>query len=303
MSSENSHVMRGAKSERTVEIALARDGVIRRGEHVVVACSGGPDSVALAAILAAVARRLALRLTLAHVNHGLRPSAWQDEAVVLRVSAALGLSVRIARLATARADEATLRDVRYGALLEIAREVGAGAVATAHTAEDQTETLLLALFRGTGAQGLAGIAARRELGSGVTLCRPLLRWKHASLCEYCQVRALPYALDPSNGDPAYRRNAVRAALDSLRPAFPGLDAAVSRTAHLISAELAGGDRADLRQRVRKVLRENDALRDVDFEHVEAAVRALEANRSGTFYMNAEADLTITSGEISVRRPR
>lgn len=293
--------MRGAKSERAIQIAVGRDGMFWRGEHVVVACSGGADSVALAAILAAIAPELELRLSLVHVHHGLRHSAWQDEAVVLRVGAALGIAVRVLALAGVRKDEASLREARYEALLAAARALGAGAVATGHTAEDQTETVLLALFRGSGPDGLAGIAPRRPLGAGVELCRPLLRWDHDALTTYCHLAGLPYAIDPSNGDLAYRRNAVRSALGALRPAFPGLDQAVARTAELLGAEQTGEDRAALRQRVRAALRENDALRNVDFEHVEAAVRALEAGSSGRFFMNTEVELTIREGEIFVLR--
>lgn len=289
--------MRGAKAQRASELHVERDGGLRPGEHVVVACSGGPDSVALAAILASVASKLGLKLVLGHVNHGLRRSAWQDEAVVLRAGAALNLPVRVAALEPHRSDEASLRAARYDALVAMARATGSSVVATAHTAEDQTETLLLALFRGTGPEGLAGMPLRRELAEGVDLARPLLRLDHAELARYCHLNALPYALDPSNADAAYRRNAVRLALEALRPAFPGLDQAVSRTAELLAGELAGAGRAGLRQRVRAALRENDALRDVDFGHVEAAVRALESAGSGHFHMSAAVDMHIERGRI------
>ncbi|MFN2528691.1 MAG: tRNA lysidine(34) synthetase TilS [Candidatus Baltobacteraceae bacterium] len=303
MSNGNSPVMRGAKSERALEIAARRDGGFVRGEHVVVACSGGPDSVALAGILAAIAPRLELRLTLAHINHAVRPSAWQDEAVVLAAGAALGIPVKVAGLPGERKDEASLREARYEALLEVAERAGGGVVATAHTAEDQTETVLLALFRGTGPEGLGGIAARRALGDGIDLVRPLLRWDHQALANYCHLAALPYAIDPSNAKREYRRNAVRSALQALRPSFPGLDQAVARTAELVGAEQAGEDRATLRQRVREALRESDGLRNVDFEHVEAAVRALQSGSSGRFFMNSEVELTICGGQISVSKSR
>ncbi|MDQ6929400.1 MAG: tRNA lysidine(34) synthetase TilS [Candidatus Eremiobacteraeota bacterium] len=293
--------MRGAKSERAIELAVERDGTVLRGERCVIACSGGPDSVALAAVLCATAPTLDLQLTIAHVNHGVRASAWQDEAVVLRVAAALGLAVRIAALPGERKDEAGLREARYSALAEIAVELGADVIATGHSAEDQTETVMLALFRGTGPDGIAGIPARRSLSPGIDLIRPLLRFDHASLAGYCRLRALPYALDPTNADTAYRRNAVRAALEALRPAFPGLDAAVSRTAGLLGAERSGEDRAGLRLRVRAALRENDALRDVDFTHVEAAVRALESGGSGRFFMSAGVEMMIEGGRLAVRK--
>lgn len=242
-------------------------------------------------------------MTLGHVNHSLRGSAWQDEAVVLRVAAALDLPARIVALAPHRLNEAELRAGRYDALASMAAAAGAAVVATGHTAEDQTETVLLALFRGTGPDGLAGIPARRQLAPGVDLARPLLRLDHAELARYCHLNALPYALDPTNADPVYRRNAVRTALEALRPAFPGLDQAVSRTAELLSAEREQDGRALLRRRVRDALRENDALRDVDFEHVEAAVRALESNGSGRFFMSAHVEIQIAKGEIEVRKRR
>ncbi|HEY5341333.1 MAG TPA: ATP-binding protein, partial [Candidatus Aquilonibacter sp.] len=108
--------MRGAKPEATIEQAIERDGVIGRGERVAIACSGGADSVALAAALAAVRVSMELDLVLAHVNHATRASAWQDECVVLRIGAAFGLPVRIAALDAGPHDEATLRDARYATL-------------------------------------------------------------------------------------------------------------------------------------------------------------------------------------------
>lgn len=293
--------MRGAKAQRASELHVERDGALRPGERVLVACSGGPDSVALAAILASVAPKLDLTLTLGHVNHSLRESAWQDEAVVLRVGAALNVPVRIAALAPHRADEAALRAARYDALAAMARASASSVVATAHTAEDQTETLLLALFRGTGPDGLAGMPVRRALADGIDLTRPLLRLDHAGLARYCQLYALPYALDPTNADLAYRRNAVRRALEALRPAFPGLDRAVSRTAELLAADAGGTPRAGLRRRVRAALRENEALRDVDFGHVEAAVRALETDGSGRFHMSPGVELRVERDRIEVEK--
>ena len=295
--------MRGAKAQRASELHVERDGALRPGERVLVACSGGPDSVALAAILASVAPKLGLALTLGHVNHSLRDSAWQDEAVVLRIAAALNVPVRVTALAPHRADEAALRAARYDALVAMARATQSSVVATAHTAEDQTETLLLALFRGTGPDGLAGMPVRRALAEGVDLARPLLRLDHAALARCCHMAALPYALDPTNADAAYRRNAVRAALQGLRPAFPGLDRAVSRAAELLAADLAGSRRSGLRRRVRAALRENEALRDVDFGHVEAAVRALESAGTGRFHMSSGVELRVERDRIEVEKRR
>ena len=293
--------MRGARPERAIERGLEQDGVVREGEHVLIACSGGSDSVGLAALLHAIRKPLRLRLTLAHVNHGIRASAWQDEAVVLRLGAALGIPVRVAALRARRRDEAALRDARYDALAALAGECGASAVATAHNAEDQTETVLLALFRGTGAQGLAGMPARRELAPGIELARPLLRVPRREIRDYVQQAGLPYAVDPTNAHLLLRRNAVREALAALRPLFPGLDAAVARAAHLVGEELEGSRKAGLRRQVRERLREHQALLGVDFAHVEAAVRALERGSSGRFAMAPGVEVAIENGELTVHR--
>jgi tRNA(Ile)-lysidine synthase len=293
--------VRGSRPERAIEQAVEQSGVIRKGDRVVIACSGGSDSVGAAAVLHAVQKPLELQLTLAHVNHGVRPSAWQDEAVVLRTSAALGIPLKTVALRVDRRDEATLRDARYDALVRVARECGAHVVASGHNAEDQTETVLLALFRGTGPQGLAGMPARRALADGIELARPLLRYPRAEIREYVQISGLPFSIDPTNADRTLRRNAVREALAALRPLFPGLDAAVARAAHVVGDELVHAPQAALRKQVRQTLQEHQALRGVDFDHVEAAVRALERGASGRFAMGAGVELTIENGELTVHR--
>jgi tRNA(Ile)-lysidine synthase len=243
------------------------------GEPVVVACSGGPDSVALASVLDRIAREREIPLVIAHVNHGVRESAWQDEAVVLSIAARLGRPVKIAALDGVAADEASLREARYAELARIARENGARTIATAHTAEDQTETVLLALFRGTGPDGLGGMPAERPLAGDLRLIRPLLRAGHDELRAELARSGLPYALDPTNEDARYRRSAVRAALVALREEFPGLDRAVARCAEILRAERDGDPRALERRALRERLRDEGLLRDIPFERIEAALTA------------------------------
>lgn len=295
--------MRGTHPERAIEQAVEQSGVIRKGDTVLVACSGGSDSVGAAAILQAISKPMHLDVTCAHVNHGVRASAWQDEAVALRVSAGLGIPVRTIALRPERTDEATLRDARYEALVNAARDCGANVIVTGHNAEDQTETVLLALFRGTGPLGVAGMPARRELAAGVDLARPLLRFARSEIRAYAQSAGLPFSVDPTNADTIFRRNAVREALAALRPLFPGLDAAVARTAQVVADELLDVPQAALRRQVREALREHQALRGVDFEHVEAAVRALERGGSGRFAMAPGVELTIENGALTVHRGR
>ncbi|MBV9333479.1 MAG: tRNA lysidine(34) synthetase TilS [Candidatus Eremiobacteraeota bacterium] len=290
--------MRGAHPEREVERTLERSDVVAGGERVLIACSGGPDSVALAAAMHGVAPRRQFSLHLGFVNHGTRASAWQDECIVLQLAADLALPLQIAVLEESGATEEALRVARYDALAEMAKRTGCSAVVTAHHAEDQSETVLLALLRGTGPVGLRGMEGRRSLTTAIDLARPLLKIPSERLRAYCHARALPYAVDPSNSQTTLRRNAVRDALAALRPLFPGLDAAVARAADVAAAEREDSPRARLRGAVREELRKETELRDIDFLHVEEAVRALENGRTGTFHMKAGVALRIEGGTIT-----
>jgi tRNA(Ile)-lysidine synthase len=290
--------VRGARPEREVEATIERAGLLCEGKRVLVACSGGPDSVALAAALQSVAPRVGAEISLAHVNHGVRSSAWQDECIVLQLGTALGVSLQIVALRSQTSDEARLRLARYRALANVARALRCSVIATAHHAEDQTETVFLALLRGSGLAGLSGMPARRSLEPGLDLVRPLLGVTPDRLRAYCHARALPYAVDPTNSNTGRRRNAVREALTSLRPLFPALDRAVARAADVIAQEESDSPRARLRRSVRDRFAADADLCDIDFAHVEAAVRALESGRSGTYFMKSGIGLRVEGGSIA-----
>ena len=289
--------MRGAQPQREVEAAIERSGALHPGERVAIACSGGADSMALASALHALAQRIPLTLRLAHVNHGTRPSAWQDECIVLELAARLDMPVDVLPLDGADANEAHLRDARYALLAANARKYECTAIVTAHHAQDQSETVFLALLRGTGIDGLSGMPARRALADGIAIARPLLGVDADALLAYCHTLMLPYAVDPTNADVRHRRNAVREALTALRPHFPGLDRAVARAAEVLGEELEGSRRAELRRRVRERFAEESDLCDVDFAHVEEAVRAMEMGRTGTFLMKSGLALRIERGAM------
>jgi tRNA(Ile)-lysidine synthetase-like protein len=290
--------VRGAHPERDVERAIELGGGVRRGERVLIACSGGPDSVALAAAMHAVTKRLRLTIWAAFVNHGRRTSAWQDECVVLQIAAQLEIPLEIVALEAGAGNEQHLRNARYAALIDAAKRRKCDVVATAHHAEDQSETVILALLRGTGPAGLRGMRCRRPLAPGLTLARPVIGVSSQSLRAYCHARALPYAVDPTNAESGLRRNAVREALATLRPLFPGLDAAVARAAEVVAGERDATPRAELRRAVRAQFASEEDLRDVDFVHVEAAVRAIEAGRTGTFQMKPGIALRIEKGTVA-----
>jgi tRNA(Ile)-lysidine synthase len=260
--------MRGARPERALDAIVRRTLHPDAGGRVCVACSGGPDSVSLASLVDRIAREDDYGVVLAHVDHGRRASALQDEAVVLSVGARLGRPVAIARPAISADDEASLRKGRYAALYALAIEHACTIVVTAHSAEDQTETVLLALFRGTGLDGLAGMPQRRPLGPGVDLVRPLLRVSRAELATELRRSALPYVLDPTNADTRYRRNAIRSHLATLRSDFPHLDRAVARCAAIVRDELDRTPEAARRRVLRERLRSAGKLRDVTLDEIE-----------------------------------
>jgi tRNA(Ile)-lysidine synthase len=191
---------------------------------LVVAVSGGPDSVALTRAVAAARRPgAAAPLVLAHLNHQLRGAESDaDEDFVAALHAELvsaGVpSVQLCRhridvAAKARAEganvEAVARQLRYRWLAGVARDHGVSWVATGHTADDQAETVLHRLLRGTGLQGLRGIAARRRLETGVGVMRPLLRTTRAEVLAALVAWGQPYRVDSSNSDPRYTRNRIR----------------------------------------------------------------------------------------------
>ena len=188
---------------------------------LVVAVSGGPDSVALLRALLAV-RASTLPLIVAHLNHQLRGAESDaDEAFVVRLhtllsGAAPNLTLRTARLdmaALARTEadnlEAVARTARYRWLAEVARESGTRWIATGHTANDQAETVLHRLLRGTGMQGLRGIAERRPLDDSIAVVRPLLRATRADVEAYLRHLGQECREDSSNSDPCFTRNRIR----------------------------------------------------------------------------------------------
>jgi tRNA(Ile)-lysidine synthase len=287
--------MRGAHPERRLEALVAESLTLGPGETLLVACSGGPDSVALGALAARAAEAAGAVVVLGHVNHGLRPGAWQDEGVVAALGAALGLRTLSVGVEPGGSDEAALREARYPALAALARAAGAARIATAHHARDQAETVLMALFRGTGPDGLAGMPPARPLEDGLTLVRPLLRVDPADLLAYCRSEHLPYARDPSNADPAYRRNAVRAALDLLRETYPHLDEAVARCAELVRDERGGTPRARLREGLRAAIAAGGTLDDVTMERVDAAVSLIERGGTGRVHLGPGVEVRVERG--------
>jgi tRNA(Ile)-lysidine synthase len=182
------------------------------GELGVVAVSGGADSVALLRALV----ECGAKVVIGHVNHQLRGDESDgDEAFVMELGEQLKVSVRTMRGTVPAGNmESEARRVRYEWLANLAVEVGAGWMATGHTADDQAETVLHRLIRGTGLQGLRGIAPVRE-----NILRPLLALPRTDLLEYLATLNQPYRTDSTNADPAFTRNRIRAELLPLLRTF------------------------------------------------------------------------------------
>jgi tRNA(Ile)-lysidine synthase len=201
---------------------------------VLVALSGGPDSLALAAATAFEAPRAGLRAGAVVVDHGLQEGSADVAARAAGQARELGLDPVVVKTVTVGAEggpEAAARTARYAALAEAATELGAAAVLLGHTLDDQAETVLLGLARGSGAASLSGMAASSSLAN-LTYLRPLLGIRRATTLQACLDAGLEPWHDPQNGDPAFARVRVRETVLPLLEAElgPGIAEALARTA-------------------------------------------------------------------------
>jgi tRNA(Ile)-lysidine synthase len=185
-----------------------------------LAVSGGPDSLALMLLAQAA---LPGRIAVCSIDHGLRPEAAGEVALVERLAGERGIPFTAITLTPQPGNlQAQARAGRYAALAGWAQGLGLGAIATAHHADDQAETLLMRLNRGSGLAGLAGVRAAGWIeGSEVLLLRPLLGWRKSELEAVVAAAGITAVIDPSNANPDFERGAMRARLaeaDWLDPA-------------------------------------------------------------------------------------
>lgn len=179
---------------------------------VLAAVSGGPDSMALLHVLARLAPKLGIVVHAHGVDHGLRPAARAELDAAAAFANSLGIPFGRTEVTVAPGGnlQARARTARYDALAAAAQAVSASAIATAHHADDRAETVLLRLLRGAGPRGLAVLPARAPLGeTGLDLVRPLVRARREAVLAHLDRHGVPFATDPSNGDPRYLRTRVR----------------------------------------------------------------------------------------------
>ncbi len=204
----------------TVRRTIRERALLTAGEHVLVACSGGPDSTALLHVLHRLRRELRITVCAASIDHGLRIESAREVEQVGAFAATLGVPFYSLRIEVPRVGaslQGRARALRYEALHEIAAAQRATCIAVGHTQDDQAETVLARMLRGAGIRGLGGIEARRADG----VVRPLIDCRRADVRAYAVERQLPFVDDPSNHQRAFERVRIRhAVLPSLRAEDP-----------------------------------------------------------------------------------
>lgn len=234
-----------------VKRAIAEHSLIDRYKPLVVGVSGGTDSVCLLHVLTQLREELDLDLHLAHLNHLLRGAESDaDEEYVSHLADKLAIPATIERrdVRAYQAEkscslEEAAREVRYAFFAEIAGAIGASAVAVGHTTDDQAETILMHLIRGSGLSGLRGMQplSRRRLPNGdeSTVVRPLLEVTREETTNYCTACGLSPRADSSNASLEHLRNRIRSEImPKLGEYNPNILAGLSRTARMIAADLS-----------------------------------------------------------------
>jgi tRNA(Ile)-lysidine synthase len=311
---------------------------------LVVGVSGGPDSVCLLSLLNQLKAELGLTLHAAHLNHMLRGHDSDADAVyVTELCADIGVPVTVERRDVSAHQkeqrcslEEAARNVRYTFLHEVAVSQGADRVAVAHTADDQAETILLHLVRGSGLKGLRGMQPlsfwKTDSGEKLTVVRPLLEVRHSETEAYCQKHRLSPRYDISNMSPLYLRNRMRQELLPLLEKYnPSINEALLRTSRLLDddysfieelaqplwAEVARWEQANLvlnstkfrslhltlqRYLLRRALEEFlGTLRDIETVHIEQMRTALSSRRQAgkTFSLPGGLMLTLDYGKATL----
>lgn len=311
--------------EEAVSSAIAQHLMLEGGETVVAAVSGGADSVALLHVLMSLKDKLSIEVVAAHLNHCIRSKdAEEDSRFVEEIAARLGIASVVGKIDVPKLSkelrtglEDAARRARYDFLQEVTKNTGASKIAVAHTVDDQVETVLLNIIRGTGLDGLAGMPAVRD-----NIIRPLINVSRADVEEYLRALGETWRTDSTNLDTSYSRNRVRLELipyieehlnPRVRKAVASLsslakdDAKVVRDlaqqafesiATHISKDRVAIDATKLRQLARAIQRRcvrnaveivKGDLRDLEFDQVERIIDSVD--------VSMPFNLTLPSGEV------
>ena len=303
-----------------IRATIERHRLFSSGDRVLVAVSGGPDSVALLHVLHELRDEFQSHLEVAHLQHGIRgEEAKGDAKFAAELAEKLELPFHLKEIDLPRMKsnagkgniEALARAERYRFFAEVVRKHNLNKVATAHTQDDQAETVLMWILRGTGMKGFGGMAPRRQLDIAVgdstdtlTMIRPLLEVPKSEILEYLKERNLAYRIDQTNQDPVFLRNWIRAELlPKIRQRVgAGFSARLRQQAELLRDEDAFLEELTRQRydaiRIREVLRREALLgeppalqrrilrhwieqvrghlRGLDFAHIDALLRLIEA---------------------------
>ena len=196
-----------------VKATIERYRLIAKNDKVLVAVSGGPDSVALLYILNGLKKELGLKLHIAHLDHRIRKDSYRDREFVERLAGRLKLPITTAqlnvkKLAKGGSLEEICRNARLGFLFRVARQIKADKIALGHNLDDQAETVLMRILRGTGLYGLSGILPKRNI-AGHQIIRPLIGLKRGEIETYLKRKRIRPRIDTSNLEDIYFRNKIR----------------------------------------------------------------------------------------------
>ena len=230
-----------------IEATLQKYGMFSQGGRLLMACSGGPDSVVLSHVLMKLAPRLGLRPALLHFDHALRKGSEKDREFVRKLAKRFHVPFYSARrgkrsFGKELSPEEGARKLRYEFFEKVAKRTGIRKIALGHHRDDQAETVLMRLLQGTGPRGLQGIRPVLKR-NGVTYLRPLIEVGRAEILEFLRRNKAAFRKDPTNHSPRYLRNRVRHRLLPLleREYNPRTREILIRLAETASAESAGLD--------------------------------------------------------------
>lgn len=266
----------------TVRATIEKHRMLRPGDRVLVGVSGGPDSLALLGVLVALREELMLYIRAAYVDHGLRPSEVRKEiALVKKVGHSWGVPVhtlcRSVRRSGGESLEAVARKIRYQALESLARRYRCHAIALGHTQDDQAETILMWLIRGTGTSGLAGIPPVREVVPGAILkiIRPLIHCSRAQVEAHLKTQGIHALKDSTNDSPRFFRNRIRRELIPWleREFNPQLRRHLSQLAQILRSDLDWMNHVGMKE-FRQVVRNGDGEIRLNRERLRRSPEAL-----------------------------